>query len=56
LDRGIPPERIWLSMERHMNCAVGLCGRCQWGSHLVCTRGPVLRYDEIQHQLHVTSL
>ncbi len=56
LDRGIPPERIWLSMERHMNCAVGLCGRCQWGSHLVCTRGPVLRYDEIQHQLHISSL
>ncbi|MCA8984542.1 MAG: FAD/NAD(P)-binding protein [Planctomycetaceae bacterium] len=56
LERGIPADRIWLSIERHMNCAVGLCGRCQWGSHLICARGPVLRYDQLVHQWNVPAL
>lgn len=56
LERGIPADHIWLSIERHMNCAVGLCGRCQWGSHLICTRGPVLRYDQLVHQWNVPAL
>jgi NAD(P)H-flavin reductase len=46
-DRGLAPEQIYLSMERHMKCAVGLCGRCQFGPTFVCRDGPVFRFDRI---------
>jgi NAD(P)H-flavin reductase len=46
--RGIPPERIFVSMERNMKCAVGFCGHCQWGPHFVCKDGPVFRLADIQ--------
>ncbi|MFV8750265.1 4Fe-4S dicluster domain-containing protein [Nannocystaceae bacterium ST9] len=44
---GVPAERIWLSIERNMKCAVGLCGRCQFGPHFVCKDGPVFRRDQL---------
>jgi NAD(P)H-flavin reductase len=42
--RGLPPERIFVSLERNMKCAVGLCGRCQLGPAFVCKDGPVFSY------------
>jgi len=44
---GIPDERIYLSMERNMKCAAGLCGRCQFGPEFICMTGPVMRFDRI---------
>ena len=46
-DRGVAAERIWVSMERNMRCAVGFCGHCQWGGSFVCRDGPVFRFDRI---------
>jgi NAD(P)H-flavin reductase len=46
-DRGLAPEQIYVSMERNMKCAVGLCGRCQFGPAFVCRDGPVFRFDRI---------
>lgn len=46
--RGVAAERIWLSIERRMHCAVGLCGHCYVGSSYVCTDGPTYRYDRYQ--------
>jgi NAD(P)H-flavin reductase len=46
-DAGVRPDRIYLSMERNMKCAVGLCGHCQFGPTFVCKDGPVMRYDRI---------
>lgn len=45
--RGVPLERIYLSMERNMKCAVGLCGHCQYGPSFVCKDGAVFRFDRI---------
>lgn len=45
--RGVTDERIYLSLERNMRCALGLCGRCQLGPTFVCKDGPVLRYDRL---------
>lgn len=56
LDRGIPPERIYLSMERNMRCGVGHCGHCQLGPTLICRDGPVYRYDEIRPLMSVREL
>jgi NAD(P)H-flavin reductase len=39
---GVPPERIWVSLERNMRCGIGLCGHCQLGPILVCRDGPVV--------------
>jgi NAD(P)H-flavin reductase len=45
--RGLPTERIYLSMERNMKCAIGLCGHCQFGPAFICRDGPVFRFDRI---------
>jgi NAD(P)H-flavin reductase len=45
--RGLGPEQIYLSMERNMKCAIGLCGHCQFGPAFVCKDGPVFRYDRV---------
>jgi NAD(P)H-flavin reductase len=56
LRQGIRPDRIWMSMERNMQCAVGLCGHCQLGPDFICKDGPVLRYDRFRHYLNVEHL
>jgi len=38
---GVVREHIYLSMERNMKCAIGLCGHCQLGPTFVCKEGPV---------------
>ncbi len=49
--RGIPRSSIWISMERNMKCAVGICGHCQFGPEFVCRDGPVFRYDVVRDWL-----
>ena len=46
-DAGVSPDRIYLSMERNMKCAIGLCGHCQFGPTFICKDGPVMRFDKI---------
>jgi NAD(P)H-flavin reductase len=53
---GIPNERLWLTMERNMHCAVKLCGHCQLGPYFVCADGPIFRWDEVAHLLEVSEL
>jgi NAD(P)H-flavin reductase len=48
---GLQAESIYVSMERNMKCAVGLCGHCQYGPHFVCKDGPVFPYSQVQHLL-----
>jgi len=47
LERGIGPDAVFLSMERNMKCAIGLCGHCQFGPEFVCRDGPVFSYRAI---------
>lgn len=54
--RGLTPDRIHLSMERNMRCAVGTCGHCQLGPFFVCKDGPVFRYDRLEPWLRVREL
>lgn len=48
LHRGVKPENVFVSMERNMECGIGLCGHCQFGSKFVCKDGPVFRYSDIR--------
>ncbi len=51
VDRGIDPRRIQVSLERNMQCGIGLCGHCQLGPLLVCRDGPVVSYGGVADQL-----
>lgn len=53
---GVGPERVYLSMERNMKCALGQCGRCQFGPVFVCGDGPVFSYAAIEPLLAVPEL
>ena len=46
--RGVDKKSLYVSMERNMKCAIGLCGHCQLGGVFVCKDGPVFRYDAIE--------
>jgi NAD(P)H-flavin reductase len=54
--RGIGEQNIWVTLERNMNCAIGLCGHCQLGPEFVCKDGPVFRYDRVRPWLIVQEL
>jgi NAD(P)H-flavin reductase/Pyruvate/2-oxoacid:ferredoxin oxidoreductase delta subunit len=55
-DLGVPPEHTWLTLERRMECGVGLCGHCQLGSRFVCRDGPVLSVAELGDDLRREGL
>lgn len=44
---GISDRRIFVSMERKMQCGVGKCQHCTTGDKYVCMDGPVFNYDEV---------
>jgi NAD(P)H-flavin reductase len=44
----VPKERVFVSLERNMNCGFGRCGHCQYGSKFVCKDGPVFRFSDIE--------
>lgn len=56
LRRGVPAGQIWVSLERHMQCAVGLCGHCQLGTELICRDGPVFPWDRVERLLQFHDL
>jgi len=45
--KGMPPSRVFVSLERRMKCGVAQCGHCQHGSKFVCRDGPVFAYGEV---------
>ncbi len=47
LELGVPAQRIWMTLERNMQCGNGLCGHCQLGPIIVCRDGPVVNYADI---------
>src|SRR5215207_6058058 len=54
--RGVAGERVYASMERNMQCGIGVCGHCQLGPTLVCRDGPVYRWDELEPWLAIREL
>jgi NAD(P)H-flavin reductase len=55
-DAGMAGESIYLSMERNMKCAIGLCGHCQFGPVFVCRDGPVFRCDKVSRLLGLKEI
>jgi NAD(P)H-flavin reductase len=54
--RGVPHDRLYVSLERNMQCAIGFCGHCQFGPEFVCMDGPVFRYDRIKQIFHTREV
>ncbi len=53
---GVPSEKIFLSLERNMNCGLGICGHCFFGPKFVCKEGPVFRLSDIENFWGVKEL
>lgn len=45
----VPPDQLFVSLERNMRCGVGRCGHCQYGPKFVCRDGPVFSFDSIRN-------
>ena len=53
---GVAPDRIRVSLERNMHCAIARCGHCQLGPLFVCADGPVLDWATVAPLLAVREL
>ncbi|RJQ18152.1 hypothetical protein C4573_00330 [Candidatus Woesearchaeota archaeon] len=47
-DKGFNDDQIFISAERLMYCAVGVCCHCMIRGKFCCMDGPVFRYDEVK--------
>ncbi len=47
LAAGVPEDRVFLSMERNMQCGAAMCGHCMLGPFLVCRDGPVFAWRSV---------
>ena len=45
---GVHAENIFLSMERNMKCALGICGHCQFNQHFICRDGAVFPLIQVE--------
>jgi NAD(P)H-flavin reductase len=54
--RGVDDASLFVSLERNMKCAVGLCGHCQMGPYFVCRDGPVFSYDRVRDLLRLSEV
>jgi NAD(P)H-flavin reductase len=52
----VEEKNIFISLERNMQCAVGFCGRCQYGPYFLCKDGPVFSYEQLRHWLMIKEL
>ncbi|MET8685360.1 FAD/NAD(P)-binding protein [Streptomyces sp. NPDC004732] len=48
LHRGVPGDRIKVSLDRNMHCATGHCGDCRLGPLLLCRDGPVVTWSRAE--------
>jgi NAD(P)H-flavin reductase len=49
-------DRIFLALERNMQCAEGFCGHCQYGPYFLCKDGPIFSYSELKYWLNIKEL
>ena len=48
LTRGVSLDNIFVSLERNMQCGLGLCGHCQLGPLFICKDGPVFPFSRVK--------
>jgi NAD(P)H-flavin reductase len=50
---GVAPDAIQVSLERNMQCGIGVCGHCQLGPLFACVDGPVVEWPVAEALLAV---
>lgn len=55
-DLGVAATDIHLSMERNMQCGIGLCGHCQLGPYFLCKDGPVFDWATMKPLMRIKEL
>jgi NAD(P)H-flavin reductase len=53
---GADARDVFITMERNMKCAVGLCGHCQYGPDFVCKDGPVFPLSRVEERFFVPEI
>ena len=53
---GLDRDRIYVSLERNMECGIGVCGHCQLGGKFVCRDGPVMPWTVAADLMKVPEL
>jgi NAD(P)H-flavin reductase len=56
INRGVPTDNIFVSMERNMKCGIAFCGHCQFGTEFVCRDGPVFSYTQVKDLLTIKEI
>ncbi|MGO4201908.1 FAD/NAD(P)-binding protein [Rhodococcus sp. TAF43] len=56
LGQGVAPDAVEVSLERNMQCGIGVCGHCQLGELLLCRDGPVVDYASAAPLMHTREL
>lgn len=56
VDAGVAATEVFVSMERNMQCGIGLCGHCQLGPVFVCKDGPVFDWATMKPLMSVKEL
>ena len=46
IKNNVDPEKMWMSFERKMSCAIGKCGHCRIDETYVCLDGPIFPYTK----------
>lgn len=53
---GVNACDVFITMERNMKCAVGLCGHCQYGPDFICKDGPVFPLSRVEERFFVPEI
>ncbi len=56
IGRGVAASDVYVSLERNMKCAAGLCGHCQVGPKFICKDGPVFPYGDVEALMRVREI
>lgn len=56
VNMGMTPDEVFVSLERNMECGVGLCGHCQVGPDFVCWKGPVRPWSHASDLMKVAEI
>lgn len=47
-EKGFKDSNIYLSLERRMECGIGVCEHCAVGPYYVCKDGPVFSWEQLK--------
>jgi NAD(P)H-flavin reductase len=56
MHEGMTADRMYVTLERNMQCAIAHCGHCQLGPELICRDGPVYRHDRVARLFGIRQL